>query len=172
MRLSGLCGLARGEEKSALGHRTLWPAPSCLAREREHLGSGRAGQVLRHGSYSGPCGVGDCKGGSRLRAEPQFRSWVGRGGGAQSGSRRAPSVCSVITGHSAWAVTLPHQLPPARMQACGQARPTVVPSLTSSSLCLLGTACDRFPDTHDPWGLSVLWLGHPTQQRVSLLAVP
>lgn len=48
MRLSGLCGLARGEEKSALGHRTLWPAPSCLARERAPgVWAGRASAQTR-----------------------------------------------------------------------------------------------------------------------------
>lgn len=48
MRLSGLCGLARGEEKSGLAHRTLWPAPSCLARERApEVWMSRAGAQTR-----------------------------------------------------------------------------------------------------------------------------
>lgn len=48
MRLSGLCGLAQGEEKSGLGHRTLWPAPSCPARERvPGVWAGRAGAQTR-----------------------------------------------------------------------------------------------------------------------------
>lgn len=172
MRLNGLCGLARGEEKSGLGHRTLWPAPSCLARERAPgVWAGRAGaqtRVIFRALWS--------RGLQRWvqaegRAPVQILGAVGqgsteadRGGHRQSarsflatrpGLRPCPTSASSCRNAGLWAgKTL--WFPPSPLH----------PSVSS------GTACDHFPDTHDPWGLSVLWLGHPTQQRVSLLAVP
>ena len=104
MRLSGLCSLAGGEEKSGLEHRTLWPAPSCLAREwAPGVWAGRAGAQTRvtfRALWSrGLEGwvLGGWKGGSKLRAKPQFRSWVGW-------SRGAHRCAGEGTTQSAWPV--------------------------------------------------------------------